>query len=70
MAKGNRMASDPLLSPWTGPHGGLPRFDAIRIGNFKPALLKAMDLKRAEIAAIVGNTAAPTFENTDRKSVV
>ncbi len=58
------MASDPLLSPWTGPHGGLPRFDAIRIGNFKPALLKAMDLKRAEIAAIVGNTAAPTFENT------
>lgn len=64
MAKGNRMASDPLLSPWTGPHGGLPRFDAIRIGNFKPALLKAMDLNRAEIAAIVGNTAAPTFENT------
>jgi peptidyl-dipeptidase Dcp len=58
------MASDPLLSPWTGPHGGLPRFDAIRIGNFKPALLKAMDLNRAEIAAIVGNTAAPTFENT------
>ncbi len=55
---------DPLLDPWTGPHGGTPRFDKVSVDAFKPALLKGMDLKRAEIATIVGNHAAPNFENT------
>jgi peptidyl-dipeptidase Dcp len=55
---------DPLLDAWTGPHGGTPRFDKVAVDAFKPALLKGMDLKRAEIATIIGNHAAPTFENT------
>ncbi len=55
---------DPLLDPWTGPHGGTPRFDLVKVDAFKPAMLKAMDLKRTEIAAIAGNNAAPDFENT------
>jgi len=57
-------AGDPLLDAWTGPHGGTPPFDLIKVDAFKPALLKGMDLQRVEIAAIAGNTAAATFENT------
>jgi peptidyl-dipeptidase Dcp len=58
------VTSDPLLSPWTGPHGGFPRFDLIKPTDIKPALLKAMDLQRAEIAAIAGAKEAATFANT------
>ena len=42
----------PLLDPWTGAHGGTPRFDLIQVTEIKPALLKGMDLKRAEIKTI------------------
>jgi peptidyl-dipeptidase Dcp len=58
------VTADPLLSPWTGPHGGFPRFDQIKPTDIKPALLKAMELERAEIAAIAGGTDAATFANT------
>lgn len=58
------MTFDPVLSPWTGPHGGFPRFDAIKIADIKPALLKAMEVNRAEIAAIVASNDSATFENT------
>ena len=53
-----------LLDEWTGPHGGFPRFDRIDVEGFQPAIMKAMDLTRAEIDAIVGNNAAPDFDNT------
>jgi peptidyl-dipeptidase Dcp len=56
--------TDPLLAPWTGPHGGYPPFDKIRSSDIKPALYKAMDLERAEFAAIAANKEAPTFANT------
>lgn len=72
---GNAMTSDalaatakqetnPLLDEWTGPHGGCPRFDLVKVEAFKPAMLKGMDLNRVEIAAIAGDRAAPNFENT------
>jgi peptidyl-dipeptidase Dcp len=54
----------PLLLPWTGPHNGAPAFDRVRVEDFKPALLAAMEENRAEIAAIAANPAAPTFANT------
>jgi peptidyl-dipeptidase Dcp len=54
----------PLLDPWTGAHGGTPRFDLIQVSEIKPALYKGMDLKRAEIKTITSQTTAPTFENT------
>src|SRR6266511_2333358 len=57
-------ASDPLLAPWTGAHGGFPPFDKIRAAAIKPALLKGMDLERAELAALIANKEAPTFTNT------
>jgi peptidyl-dipeptidase Dcp len=54
----------PILAPWTGPHGGLPRFDQIRVADFKPAMDTAMNLGRQEIAAIAANPSPPTFANT------
>ncbi|KFA94016.1 M3 family metallopeptidase [Archangium violaceum] len=55
---------NPLLVKWTGPYGGVPPFDKVRVEQFKPALEAAMEEFRQEIAAIVNDPAAPTFENT------
>ncbi|MFD2721803.1 M3 family metallopeptidase [Hymenobacter monticola] len=54
----------PLLALWSGPHGGVPAFDKVKVADFKPALEAAMAEKMAEINAIANNPAAPTFENT------
>jgi peptidyl-dipeptidase Dcp len=54
----------PMLQPWAGAHGGVPPFDKIKTADIKPALLRGMELMRAEIAAIVANREAPTFANT------
>ncbi|HEY0484396.1 MAG TPA: M3 family metallopeptidase [Kofleriaceae bacterium] len=63
-AKGSAVSDDPLLAPWTGPHGGFPRFDKFKVSEFKTSLLKAMDANRAEIAAIASAKAPATFDNT------
>jgi peptidyl-dipeptidase Dcp len=52
------------LAPWAGPLGGVPPFDKVRAADFEPALNRAMELGRAEIDAVAGNPAPPTFENT------
>ncbi|HWK89005.1 MAG TPA: M3 family metallopeptidase, partial [Longimicrobium sp.] len=57
-------SSNPLLAPWTGPYGGVPPFDQVRVEHFKPALEAAMAENLAEIDRIARNPAAPTFENT------
>lgn len=57
-------APNPLLSPWTGPYGGLPPFDKIRPKMFPAAFKAAMAEYRAEIAHIADNPARPTFANT------
>ena len=54
----------PMLAPWTGAHDGLPRFDLVKISDFKPAMLQGMDLKRAEVKAITAQTEAANFDNT------
>jgi peptidyl-dipeptidase Dcp len=58
------LADNPVLAPWTGPHGGAPAFDRIRVEHFAPALDEAMARYRAEIAAIANDPAPPTFANT------
>jgi peptidyl-dipeptidase Dcp len=63
-AKGATVSDDPLLAPWTGPHGGFPQFDKFKPARIKPALMKGMDLHRAEIAAITAAKAPATFANT------
>ncbi len=54
----------PMLDDWTGPHGGYPPFNKVTVAAMKPAILKGMELQRAEIKAIASSKAAPTFENT------
>jgi peptidyl-dipeptidase Dcp len=56
--------TNPLLSAWAGPYGGIPPFDKIQVAHFKPALEAAMTENLAEIDRIANNSAAPTFENT------
>lgn len=66
-ASGGVVASapaNPLLADWTGPYGGVPPFDRVKIADFKPALEAAMAEQLAEIDRIAKNPAAPTFENT------
>lgn len=57
-------ADNPLLAPWTGPYGGVPPFDQVKLEHFKPAYEVAMKAQLDEIEAISSNTAAPSFENT------
>ena len=53
-----------LLQPWTGPYGGVPAFDKMRVEDVKPALEKGMAMTLQEMNAIANNPEAPTFENT------
>jgi len=58
------VTDNPMLEPWTGPHGGYPRFDKFTLDQFKPAVATGMDMYRAEIAAICASSEPATFDNT------
>lgn len=53
-----------LLKEWTGPYGGVPAFDQMKVEDVKAAMLQGMELNLKEIDAIANNTNAPNFENT------
>ncbi|MBJ6764451.1 M3 family metallopeptidase [Myxococcaceae bacterium JPH2] len=59
-----RAETNPLLAPWTGPQGGVPPFDRVKMELFRPAFEVAMDENRREVDAIANSTEPPTFENT------
>ncbi len=54
---------NPLLQPWTAPHG-LPPFQSVRAEHFAPAFEVALVEHLADIARISGSAQAPSFENT------
>jgi len=54
---------NPLLSEFDTPYG-VPPFDQIEDVHFLPAYQKAIEVHDQEIAAIISNQEAPTFENT------
>lgn len=54
----------PLLQPWTGDHGGFPRFDGLDAASLEAALQEGMALARAEISAIASSSEPATFANT------
>ena len=54
---------NPLLDDWSGPFDA-PPFARIRSADFPAAFDAAFAAHRAEIAAIAGDPAPPTFENT------
>ena len=58
------MSSNVLLQEWTGPYGGVPAFDQMKVEDVKEAMLQGMEMELAEIEAIANNPEAPTFENT------
>jgi peptidyl-dipeptidase Dcp len=53
-----------LLAAWTGAHGGTPPFDQITTATFEPAIAKAMELARGDLARLAAAADAPTFANT------
>jgi peptidyl-dipeptidase Dcp len=55
---------NPLIPKWTGPYGGVPPFDQVKVEYFKPALESAMVECLAEMDRIAGDPEAPTFANT------
>ena len=56
-------AANPLLSPWDAPFA-VPPLDRVRPEHFPPAFERALAEHRAEIDAIAGAAAGPSFENT------
>jgi len=58
------LASNPLIAEWSGPYGGVPPFDKVRVDQFKPALEAAMALTLQEVEMIANNPEPATFENT------
>ena len=64
VAKAAMAPTGALLKPWTGPYGGVPAFDQVKIADFVPSMKAAMTLELAEIAAIATNKTPPSFENT------
>jgi len=57
------LAGNPFMEEWTTPYG-VPPFGRIENGDYMPAIKKSILEMRSEIAEIVGNPDAPTFENT------
>ena len=57
-------AANPLTAEWTGPHGGVPPFDKVRVDDFRPALQSAISDNLANVDRIANNPTLPTFANT------
>ncbi|MBT8267531.1 MAG: M3 family metallopeptidase [Bacteroidia bacterium] len=58
------MTDNILLQEWTGPYGGVPAFDKMKVEDVKAAVEKGMALSLEEIDIIANNSEDPTFENT------
>jgi peptidyl-dipeptidase Dcp len=57
-------ASNSLLRPWSGPYGGVPPFDQIKVAEFPQAFTVGMQEQLADIARITDTQRAATFDNT------
>lgn len=58
------LADNPLLAEWTGPYGGVPPFDKVKVEHFQSAIEAAMEEQLDEIEKIASSSAQPSFENT------
>lgn len=54
---------DPLLAAWSGPYGGVPPWDKVKVELFPPAFEVALALLLAEVEVVATNPAPPTFDN-------
>ena len=55
---------NPLLKPWSGPHGGVPPFDEVTPERLGKALEQSLESYRDDAMRIARNPELPTFENT------
>lgn len=60
----NVQEENPLIPKWSGPYGGVPPLDKVKVSNFKPAFEVAMKENLVEIERIVSDQAPANFENT------
>jgi peptidyl-dipeptidase Dcp len=56
--------ANPLTAPWTGPYGGVPPWDKVKVEYLLPAVETGMAEQLAAIERIANDPAKPTFENT------
>ena len=57
-------SANPLLADWSGPHGGVPPLDKVKVEHFKPALETSMAQYLADVEKIANDPAPPDFKNT------
>lgn len=55
---------NPLLQEWTGPYGGVPPFDKVKIEHFPPALDEVIKEYEADIKKIATQKEPANFKNT------
>ena len=55
---------NPLLKPWSGPHGGVPPFDQVTPERLGLALEQSLESYRDDVLRIARNPEPPTFDNT------
>ncbi|AXO79854.1 M3 family peptidase [Olleya aquimaris] len=58
------MSDNILLQDYTGPYGGVPAFDKMKVDQIQPAVIEGMAQGLKDIEAITNNTEVPTFKNT------
>ena len=54
---------NPFLQEWNTPYG-VPPFDKIQLSDYIPAVKAGIEQQKKELAEILANPDAPTFENT------
>lgn len=55
---------DPLLARWTGPYGGVPPWDKMKVELIAPAFTTGLALLAAEVDVIAESPEPPAFANT------
>jgi peptidyl-dipeptidase Dcp len=58
------MSDSAMLTPWSGPYGGVPPWHLVRPDEFPKAFDEAIRLAEVDVDVITANEEAPTFENT------
>src|SRR5918995_522961 len=62
-AERDEAAGQPFTAEWDTPYG-VPPFERIAPGHFRPAFDSALAEQRGQIEAIAADPAAPSFDNT------
>lgn len=59
-------AADPgvIVAPWTGPYGGVPPFDRVRVSDLGAGIARAIEARLEAVGKIAADPAPPTFANT------